>query len=117
MDVIYDAVGGAACEAAFRACKPEARLLTIGFASGDIPQIRMNHVMVKNVSIMGLYWGAYLQFNPKALTDSMATLFDWFAKGELTPPIGHILPFDQALEGLELLRSRKSTGKVVIQLP
>lgn len=117
VDVVYDAVGGELSEAAFRACNPEARFLVIGFASGKVPEIKLNHMLVKNVDLLGLYWGGYLKFNPKVLTDSMAELFAWFNEGSIVPPIGHIVPFDQALEGLEMLKSRKSTGKVVIQLP
>ena len=117
VDVIYDAVGGTLCEQAFRACKPEARILLIGFASGQIPVIKPNHLLVKNVSLLGLYWGGYLNFRSEVLTDSMAQLFDWYDQGKLTPPVGHVLPFDQALEGLAMLRERRSTGKVVIQLP
>ncbi|WP_095590394.1 NADPH:quinone oxidoreductase family protein [Actibacterium ureilyticum] len=117
VDVIYDAVGGSLCEQAFRACNPEARILLIGFASGQVPVIKPNHLLVKNVSLLGLYWGGYLNFRPEVLTDSMAQLFDWYDAGKLSPPVGHVLPFDQALEGLAMLRERRSTGKVVIRLP
>ncbi|GGE43898.1 NADPH:quinone oxidoreductase family protein [Actibacterium pelagium] len=117
VDVIYDAVGGELCETAFRACKPEARILIIGFASGRPPVIKPNHLLVKNVSMLGLYWGGYLKFRPQVLTDSMAQLFDWYKDGGLKPPIGHILPFDETPEALDMLKTRRSTGKVVIQLP
>ena len=92
VDVVYDPVGGDQFTAAMRACNPEARILAIGFASGDVPQIPANHLLVKNISVMGLYWGGYLKFRPEVLTQSMATLFDWYAAG------------------------RKSTGKVVVTL-
>ena len=117
VDVVYDAVGGPLCEQAFRACNPEARILLIGFASGQTPVIKPNHLLVKNVSLLGLYWGGYMTFRQQVLTDSMATLFDWFQAGKLRPPVGHILPFDQVLDGLAMLRERRSTGKVVIRLP
>ncbi len=114
LDVVYDPVGGDQFTAAFRACKPEARILAIGFASGDVPQIPANHLLVKNVDVLGLYWGGYLKFRPEVLTDSMRTLFEWYAQGHLRPHISHILPLDQAAEALDLLRQRKSTGKVVV---
>ena len=113
-DVVYDPVGGPLFTQAFRACKPEARMLVIGFASGDIPSIPANHLLVKNVSLLGFYWGGYLKFNPGALTDSLATLFGWYADGALKPHVSHVLPLDQADAALELLRSRRSTGKVVV---
>lgn len=115
-DVVYDAVGGDQFAAAFRACKPEARLLTIGFASGEVPQIKANHLLVKNLTVMGLYWGGYLGFAPGVLTGSLATLFGWYAEGRIRPHVSHVLPLDQAAEGLALLRDRKSTGKVVIRV-
>ena len=114
VDVVYDPVGSDQFKAAFRACNPEARILPIGFASGDVPQIPANHMLVKNITVMGLYWGGYLKFRPEVVTDSLATLLAWFEAGRITPHVSHTLPLDQAGEALELLRSRKSTGKVVV---
>ena len=116
-DVVYDAVGGDQFTAAFRSARPEARILTIGFASGEVPQIKANHLLVKNLTVMGLYWGGYLTFRPEALTGSLATLFGCYAEGRIKPHISHVLPLDRAMEGMELLRARASTGKVVIQIP
>ncbi|MRH20570.1 NADPH:quinone oxidoreductase family protein [Rhodovulum strictum] len=115
-DVVYDPVGGDLFTAAMRACKPEARILVIGFASGDVPQIKANHLMVKNLSVMGLYWGGYLAFRPEVLTDSLATLFRWYAEGGLSPHVSHVLPLERAEEALTLLRERRATGKVVITM-
>ncbi|THH35833.1 NADPH:quinone oxidoreductase family protein [Aliishimia ponticola] len=113
-DVVYDAVGGDAFRAAFRACKPEARLLPIGFASGDVPQIPANHLMVKNIDVLGVYWGGYMKFKPQVVRDSLAELMGWIAAGAITPHISHSLPLAEVETGLELLRARKSTGKIVI---
>ncbi|MBO9474355.1 NADPH:quinone oxidoreductase family protein [Shimia sp. R10_1] len=115
-DVVYDPVGGEQFKAAFRACRPEARLLPIGFASGDIPQIPANHLLVKNLTVMGLYWGGYLRFKPEVITNSMSTLFGWYDAGKLTPHVSHTLPLGEAAQAYELLRSRKSTGKVVVSI-
>ncbi|ARE38828.1 Oxidoreductase, zinc-binding dehydrogenase family [Rhodovulum sp. P5] len=115
-DVVYDPVGGDLFRAAMRACKPEARLLVIGFASGDVPQIPANHLLVKNLTVMGLYWGGYLAFRPEVLTGSLERLFAWYAEGGLSPHVSHILPLDRVEEGLDLLRQRKATGKVVITM-
>lgn len=116
LDVVYDAVGGAGFMAALSATRPEGRLLTIGFAGGEVPQIPANLLLVKNLTVMGLYWGAYLNFAPHLLTDSLREVFAWIAAGELRPHISDILPFDDYPTGLALLRDRKSTGKVVIAL-
>ena len=115
-DVVYDPVGGALFDAALRACNPEARLLPLGFASGTVPQIPANYLLVKNLTVLGFYWGGYTRVNPRVLTDSFAVLFDWYAAGRLTPHVSHVLPLEQANDGLELLRTRAATGKVVIDI-
>ena len=113
-DVVYDPVGGEQFTAALRATNPDGRILAIGFASGTVPQIPANHLLVKNVSVLGLYWGGYLKFAPEVLNGSLATLLEWYAEGRLKPHVSHVLPLERVEEGMELLRSRKSTGKVVI---
>jgi NADPH2:quinone reductase len=94
--------------------RPEGRILIIGFASGDVPQIPANIAMVKNVDVIGFYWGGYLKFAPEALSDSLAELMIWHEEGRLKPHVSHVLPLERAAEGLDLLGSRLSTGKVVI---
>ena len=115
-DVVYDAVGGDVFKAAFRACNPEGRLLPIGFASGEVPQIPANHLLVKNLTVIGYYIGGYLKFRPQAVTDSMETLIGWYLDGRLKPHVSNVLPLDRVAEGMDLLRRRASTGKVVITL-
>lgn len=113
-DVVYDPVGGDQWKAAFRAANPDARLLPIGFASGDVPQIPANHMLVKNLTVIGVYWGGYLKYKPEVVTESLSQLFDWYENGKLKPHISHSLPLEKASEGMALLKARKSTGKVVI---
>ncbi|MCE8534893.1 NADPH:quinone oxidoreductase family protein [Ruegeria pomeroyi] len=114
VDVVYDAIGGDVFKAAFRAANPEARLLPIGFAGGEVPQIPANHLLVKNLTVIGFYIGGYLKFRPEVIRDSFHTLLDWYQQGRLHPHVSHVLPLERAAEGLELLRSRTATGKVVI---
>lgn len=114
VDVVYDPVGGAAFDAALRATRPGGRILTIGFASGNVPQIPANLLLVKNISVIGLWWGGYAKFAPETVATTLATLFDWFAAGRLTPHISHVLPMADLPRGLDLIRSRAATGKVII---
>ncbi|WP_394154284.1 NADPH:quinone oxidoreductase family protein [Loktanella salsilacus] len=114
MDVVYDPVGGDLFKAALSSCNPEARVIVIGFASGDVPQIPANILLVKNIDVIGFYWGNYQKFAPAAMNDSLAELMEMFAQGRLKPHISDTLPLDRAAEGLDLLSRRKSTGKVVI---
>ncbi|WP_298498287.1 NADPH:quinone oxidoreductase family protein [uncultured Maritimibacter sp.] len=113
-DVVYDPIGGEQFKAAMRACNPEARILIVGFASGEVPQIPANHLLVKNLNIMGYYWGGYNAFKPEVIQNSMRQLIAWYSEGKLKPHVSHALPLEQAGEAYELLRSRKSTGKVVV---
>jgi len=116
VDVVYDVVGGPAFDQALRACKPEGRLLAIGFASGEVPQVPANLLLVKNLSVSGFWYGGYESHAPQLVADSMAQLLRWRAKGLLRPHLSHVLPFDAFPEGLALLRDRKATGKVVIRV-
>ncbi|PRY23596.1 NADPH2:quinone reductase [Aliiruegeria haliotis] len=115
-DVVYETIGGAVFNACFRATNPEGRILAIGFASGDVPQIPANHLLVKNLSVIGLYWGGYLKFRPAVLTGSLSHLMRWYEDGKLSPHVSHVLPLDRADEALNLIRQRKSTGKIVVTM-
>ncbi|WP_149140787.1 NADPH:quinone oxidoreductase family protein [Gemmobacter caeruleus] len=116
VDVVYDSVGGPAFMEALRATRPEGRLLAIGFAGGEVPQVPANLLLVKNLSVMGLYWGGYLTFRPEVLTASLQTLAGWIAEGSLHPHIGARFPLDRVEEALETLRARRSTGKIVVTM-
>ena len=116
VDVVYDTIGGEQFTAALRATRPEGRVIVIGFASGQVPPIPANIILVKNISVIGFYWGGYLKFAPRVLRDSMAELFAMFAAGKLHPHISHRFPLERAMDGFEALRSRASTGKVVITM-
>lgn len=116
-DVVYDVVGGELWKSAFRATNPGGRLLPIGFASGNIPHIPANHLLVKNLTVIGFYIGGFLKSHPEVVRGSLITLLDWFVDGRLKPHISHTLPLARVAEGMALLRDRKSTGKVVITMP
>jgi NADPH2:quinone reductase len=114
VDVCYDPVGGAAFDTTLRAMRPDGRMLAIGFASGTVPQVPANILLVKNVSVMGFWWGGYRSFAPQVLRDSLATLMEWHAERRLGLHVSHVLPLADAPKGLTLLRARAATGKVVI---
>lgn len=116
VDVVYDAVGGPAFDQALRACKPEGRLLAIGFASGEVPQIPANLLLVKNLTVSGFWFGGFEAHAPGRVAASMADLLRWRAEGLIRPHVSHVLPFEAFPEGLNLLRTRKATGKVVIRV-
>lgn len=115
-DVVYDAVGDSAGEAAFRAMNPGGRFLAIGFAGGKPPVLPLNHALVKNIAIHGFYWGGYAKLDPQAVSDSMKALFGMFGDGLLSPVLGDVMPLDRIADAFDLLRSRKSVGKIVVTL-
>lgn len=113
-DVVYDPVGGDQFTDALRATNPEGRILVVGFASGDVPQIPANHLLVKNVDVIGYWWGGYARVNPAAMRDSLAALLAWYEEGVLKPHIGLRLPLARVAEAYEALSQRRTTGKVVV---
>ncbi len=113
-DVVYDAVGGEQFTQALHATNPGGRLLLIGFASGKVPELKANHMLVKNIDVLGFYWGGYTSFAPERVTESLREVLGLYEAGAIKPHISHVLPLERALEGLEILRSRRSTGKIVI---
>lgn len=115
VDVAYETIGGASFMACLGALRPEGRMLAIGFAGGTVPQIPANHLLVKNISVIGLWYGGYGSFNPLAQKESLATLLQWHSQGLLKPHVGAVLPLDQAADALCLLKDRRSTGKVVVR--
>jgi len=114
VDVVFDPVGGDAFKQSLRCINPEGRILVIGFASGEVPQIPANILLVKNVDVIGFYWGAYAGLDKAAFRQSMETLLRLYEDGRLTPHIGGRFPFSAAGEAFDLLKSRKAAGKVVL---
>ncbi|NIZ14795.1 NADPH:quinone oxidoreductase family protein, partial [Phaeobacter sp. HF9A] len=113
-DVVYETIGGETWTAAFRATNPGGRLLPIGFASGEVPQIPANHLLVKNLTVIGLYIGGLIQQRPELGQKTFAKVMRWLAEGRITPHISHMLPLSETHQGLDLLRNRIATGKVIM---
>jgi NADPH:quinone reductase len=115
VDVVFDPVGGEAFTQALRSIAWGGRILVIGFASGSVPQIPANHVLVKNIDIMGFVWGSYRRRRPDFLTGAFARLMAWYAEGRLRPVISHRLGLPEATSAFRLLRERRVIGKIVLQ--
>lgn len=116
VDVVFDPVGGAVFEASLRSLAWSGRLVVIGFAGGEVPQAPANLLLVKNISVLGLYWGSYRKHAPDLLLEQFAELFSWYTAGKLKPLVSEVLPLERAGEALERLKSRKATGKVVVRI-
>ena len=113
-NVIYDPVGGAAFDSSLRAIAWNGRIVVIGFASGTIPQIPANILLVKHVGVLGFYWGSYKVHCPEMLTASIDEMLGWFNDGALKPRVSMTFDLSEAAQALETLLARKSTGKIVL---
>lgn len=116
-DVVYDPVGGAMFDASLRSVAWEGRIVLIGFASGVVPQIPANILLVKNAAVLGFYWGSYRQHDPERLRAGFRELFQWHREGRIRPHVSTTLPLAQTRAAIELLASRQSVGKVVVTVP
>jgi len=113
-DVVYDPVGGDAFDQCLRSIAWGGRIVVIGFASGRVPQIPANLVLVKNCDVIGYYWGSYRKHQPELVRRSLETLLSWFEAGKLKPHISHRIDLADAARAMTLLSLRKSTGKIVL---
>jgi NADPH2:quinone reductase len=114
VDVIYDPVGGSLAETALRGTAWQGRYLVVGFASGDIPKIPLNLVLLKGCQIVGVFWGSFAMREPAKNRAHADQIFRWVAEGKLRPAIDAVLPFDRAAEALGRLDARKVKGKLVL---
>ncbi|CAE7814888.1 unnamed protein product, partial [Symbiodinium microadriaticum] len=115
VDVFVDAVGGEMLEAGIRSLNWDGRAVVVGFAGGGvIPKIPANILLVKNVSVNGLYWGAHAKANPALFAESARTIIDMWAAGRIKPHVSHRFSLAEANQAFEVISSRKSTGKVVL---
>lgn len=113
-------VGGAVFDAALRCVAPGGRILPIGFAGGSIPQIPANLLLVKNITVCGLYMGYYKIDARDRYADTMRALFaqlgTWWAQGLIAPVIAATLPLDRVADAFALVLDRAQTGHVVLTL-
>lgn len=113
-DVIYDPVGGEACEQALRCINWNGRLLIIGFASGTIPKIPANLPLLKGSSVVGVFWGDFVRRQPQDNAKNFQELFAMHGEGKLKPHVWKTYPLERAGEALNALLSRQATGKIVL---
>jgi len=114
--VAYDPVGGDLFTETLRSTRQGGRILIIGFASGDIPQIPANIMLVKNISCIGYNWGAYRTLDPDGLRTSFKELMSWIDEGSLKPHVSMTFALDDVQQGFKALLNRTSTGKIVITI-
>lgn len=115
VDVIYDGVGGDYAEPAVRALNWEGRFLVIGFPAG-IPKLPLNLTLLKSCQIVGVFWGAWTQRNPKGHEENLAELFALYKAGKIRPHVSNRYPLAKAADAIKELSERRAKGKVVITI-
>lgn len=114
VDVVYDPVGGAFTEAALRSLAWRGRLLVVGFANGEIPNLPANLPLLKGASIVGVFWGDYARREPLNNLQDLRALFGWLKEGKLKPHIAGTYPLARGAEAIRQLMDRKVSGKLVV---
>jgi len=113
-DVIYDPVGGDFAEPAFRSIAWRGRYLVVGFASGPIPALPMNLMLLKGASIVGVFWGDFARREPKANQSMMLELAQWYGQGKIKPVIDRTMPMAELKAAYAHMGSRQVKGKLVM---
>jgi NADPH2:quinone reductase len=114
VDVVYDPVGGKHTEAALRSLAWRGRLLVVGFADGQIPQIPANLLLIKGASAVGVFWGDFARREPKSNLAMLNELYTWLAQGRLKPHVSGVYALGDTAAALEALLQRRAVGKLVI---
>ncbi|TBU72349.1 NADPH:quinone oxidoreductase [Pseudomonas daroniae] len=115
-DVIVDPVGGDLFDQAARSIAWNGRLLVVGFASGRIPELPVNLMLLKGAAVVGVFWGAFAQRQPAENAANFGQLFAWHAEGKVKPLVSQTYPLERAGEAITALSERRAVGKLVIQV-
>lgn len=113
-DVVYDPVGGDLAEPALRAMAWGGRYLVIGFASGAVPRLPLNLVLLKGCEIVGVFWGSHVEREPEAHRANVRKLVAWCAEGRIRPHIHGTYTLDQAPDALRAIERREVKGKAIL---
>ncbi|MGE0484143.1 MAG: NADPH:quinone oxidoreductase family protein [Gammaproteobacteria bacterium] len=122
VDAVYDPVGGEVFMQSLRCMAPEARIMPVGFAGGDIPQIPANILLVKNLIVCGLNMGLYFGWSPQDMRDHyeprirahMQQLFDWFEAGLINPVVERTYPLARVFDAMDDILGRRAVGRIAV---
>lgn len=115
IDVVFDPVGGDTFDTLVRLMARNGRYLVVGFAAGRIPELPVNLALVKEFSLVGVFWGSFTRHEPAAYAENVKELFSWYAEGKVKPLIGGEYPLSEAPAVLTSLMERGVTGKVILR--
>ncbi len=115
-DIIYDPVGGELFDSSVRAMARNGRYLVIGFASGTIPKLPVNLALVKEFSLVGVFWGTFTRKEPELFAENMRTLFNWYEQGKVSIHTDKIFPLEKTADALNYVMQRNVKGKVCVNI-
>lgn len=113
-DVIIDPVGGDRFDESLRCLAPGGRLAVVGFTEGRIPSVAANRLLLRNISVVGVAWGAWLGGDPGLFATTVAGLQPMIESGGVAPVVGAAFPLEDAAAALRLIDERRATGKIVL---
>jgi NADPH2:quinone reductase len=116
VDVVMDPVGGDRFTDSLRCLAEDGRLLVVGFTGGSIPEVKVNRLLLKNISVVGAGWGAYVMGKPELNREVGAAVGRMIDEGFIRPIIGERFPFERAADALKTLDERRATGKIVLEV-
>jgi len=114
-DVIYDPVGGSFSESALRSIAWQGRFLVVGFAAGEIPKLPLNLVLLKGCDMLGVFWGSWIDRDPKGHRANTEQLLAWCAQGKLSSHVHAVYPLAEAPAALKANAARQVMGKVILR--
>lgn len=115
-DVVYDCIGGDAAQPLIRALAWQGRFLVVGFASGEIPNVPLNLLLLKGAEVSGVFWGEAVRRDPEGHKAAMRDVLSWVSSGKLKPRTHAVFPLERISEALAVIEARQAQGKVVIAL-
>jgi NADPH2:quinone reductase len=113
-DVIYDPVGGDVFDLSTKCIAPSGRVLVVGFASGRIPSIAANRILLKNIAVVGVFWGRQTEERPQSLAESQSAIFEMYGRGAVRPIVSRSYTLAAARQALADLAQRRVMGKAVL---
>jgi NADPH:quinone reductase len=116
VDIVVDPVGGDRFTDSLRSLAPEGRLLVVGFTGGEIPTVKVNRLLLNNLDVVGVGWGAFWAPRPTFLRDQWHELSALLADGRLTPVIGETFPLAQAVDALRTIEERRAVGNILLEV-
>ena len=116
VDVVMDPVGGDRFTDSLRSLAPAGRLLVVGFTGGEIPTVKVNRLLLNNIDVVGVGWGAWTLRHPGSLREQWQGLARLLESGRLAPPAPEVYPLERAAEAVASLENRTARGKVVLRV-